>query len=248
MSISLGLAAYFYVYIYFDLDGIPLYVGKGHGKRWERLDPHSCRNPHFLRKVAKARREGRELPRLKVRDNLTEAEAFEIEMALIKAIGRRVTGDGPLLNLTEGGQGISGFKFSEETLAKMRSAALGRVVSVETRAKISKTSKGRPKHPGHGAKVSAARKGKFPHTAESRAKISAARTGKKYGPRGPISETVRENLRLKNLGKKASAETRRKMSAAHLGKPLGPMREETKAKLRAARLGKKIPQEQWVLL
>jgi hypothetical protein len=47
-----------------------------------------------------------EVPYVKVREHITEAEAFETEIALIKAIGRFPFG--PLVNMTDGGEGSSG--------------------------------------------------------------------------------------------------------------------------------------------
>lgn len=209
----------FYVYIYFGIDGIPIYVGKGHGSRWTRRGVHSSRNPHFLRIVAKAERDGIDLPHIKIREYLTESDAFKTEVALIRAIGRRSNG-GPLLNLTDGGEGIKGFSHSAETRAKIGASNRGRKQTEEERIKRSVTLKGRPKHPGHGAKVAAALRGiKF--TDQRRANISAARKGYKLTPEQlkkrkdtMASPETRAKLRMANLGKKASAAARAKMSAS----------------------------------
>jgi hypothetical protein len=93
-----------YVYVYFRLDGTPCYVGKGKGHRvFDR------KNKHF-QAILKA--SNKRLPVVIIRSNLTEQEAFDIEVALIATIGREVDG-GPLVNLTLGGEGVSGFKFSD---------------------------------------------------------------------------------------------------------------------------------------
>lgn len=55
---------------------------------------------------------------------------------------REVMGD-RLTNLTEGGDGLLGYKFSNETKLKMSKAAIGRVITEEQKEKISKTLKGR---------------------------------------------------------------------------------------------------------
>ncbi len=55
----------------------------------------------------------------KLKENLTNAEACLLEIAFIAAIGRKANG-GPLVNLTDGGEGISGLKHTEETRAAMR--------------------------------------------------------------------------------------------------------------------------------
>lgn len=80
-----------------------------------------------------------------VDSNLTEDEAFEKEKFYIKFIGRRDLGLGPLVNMTDGGDGTSGSirVHSDETKARMSIAAKRQkgkkktwVVSDETRAKI----------------------------------------------------------------------------------------------------------------
>jgi hypothetical protein len=132
----------FYVYVLFrPWDGSPLYVGKGKGDRWlhHRRPKPRFANKHFLAVINKARELGLEVPCLKIRDNLTEAEAFAIEAAFIAAIGRG--NDGPLVNATAGGEGTSGLPKSSQTRAKLRAANLGnqnskgRKESAETRTK-----------------------------------------------------------------------------------------------------------------
>lgn len=100
----------FYVYALFRPNGIVCYIGKGSGKRWQRHEELGT-NPHLAAIIKKA---GGSIPRIKVRENLLEDAAFEIERALIKAVGREANG-GPLVNLTDGGDGVSGLKHSAET-------------------------------------------------------------------------------------------------------------------------------------
>jgi hypothetical protein len=102
----------FYVYVYFHpVTGLPCYIGKGHGNRWLKHRRHTsnARLRNIIRKYG-------DVPCLKLRTNLTEAAAFETEIALIKAIGRG--SNGPLVNLTDGGDGTTGFFPSAETRAK----------------------------------------------------------------------------------------------------------------------------------
>src|SRR6188472_3079965 len=126
------MATDFYVYVCFrPWDGSPCYVGKGHGKRWSSFPKN--RNKKLLAIVAEA---GGKIPSVKIRDGLSEAEAFEIEVAFIAAIGRGE--DGPLVNATKGGEGTFGITFtnSEETRRKKSIIAANRTYSDETRAKI----------------------------------------------------------------------------------------------------------------
>lgn len=129
----------FYVYIYFrPWNGTPCYVGKGKGRRWLVHESYGADhyNEHLARIFAKA---GGKLPKVKVRENLTEAEALATEIALIAAIGRGKKG--PLVNMTDGGEGVTGFvgrvKSPEECAAISR-GKMGHVVDVETREKISR--------------------------------------------------------------------------------------------------------------
>ena len=100
----------FYVYVMFKPNGSPCYVGKGSGGRWAIKD--RSYNTHLMRIIKKYG----ELATVKVRSGLTEEEAFQVEIALISAIGRSPYG--PLANLTDGGEGTSGV--SEATIAKAK--------------------------------------------------------------------------------------------------------------------------------
>lgn len=221
----------FYVYAYFRPDGRPLYIGKGQTKRWRShlVDaqkiaqggawPTRC-NKKFLRIIIKAIRAGHDIPVVKLQVDLTSAEAVRNERALIAVIGREAHG-GPLVNLTDGGEGTEGHRHSSETRAKIGNAIRGRVHSIEETAARSRSQKGRPKPPGFGDKIAAVRRG-IPHSAERRANISAAKLGKKLSPSGRAKrievmarEKIRAKLRAANLGKKATPEVRAKMSATH---------------------------------
>jgi len=77
------------------------------------------------------------------------------------------------------------------------------------------------------------------HSAESRARMSAACKRRKYKP---LSEEHKANISAAHKGKKKgprSAEHRAKLSSAHMGKKHGPHSEETKAKISAANMGNK---------
>jgi hypothetical protein len=110
----------FYVYTYRDpnRDNEPIYVGKGHNKRYQDHFNRKDRHP-FTHRLQKMKRNGIE-PVIERIDVNNEAEAFELEMFLIEEIGRKDMGKGPLLNLTDGGDGISGYRFTADQREKQR--------------------------------------------------------------------------------------------------------------------------------
>jgi hypothetical protein len=62
-----------------------------------------------------------EIPKIKIQDDLSEEEAFFLEIQLIKHIGRFP--NGPLTNMTDGGDGASGAIRTKETRIKQGIAA-----------------------------------------------------------------------------------------------------------------------------
>lgn len=151
----------FYVYLIFRPDGRPCYVGKGQGNRWCRHEWRST-NPHLANIIKAA---GGTLPKTRIADGLTEAEAFALEKKTIVQIGREVNG-GPLVNLTDGGEGVSGLRFSAEArerLSRIRlgnKSSVGRIVSPETRAKMRAAKVGRRLRPEHREKIGNALRGR----------------------------------------------------------------------------------------
>ena len=194
-----------YVYILFrPWDGSPCYVGTGKGKRCFHTEKTTT-NRHLIFIIKKAKRLGLEIPVIKVRENLSDAEALAIEIALIKAIGREKDG-GPLVNLTKGGDGlvdpspeirarISAKAIERTRTPEWRAAASarakGRSPSLETRKRIGDAGRGKTRSAETCAAISAALKDKPKSESHSRS-LSAARLGV---PRGPISETRREAIR-----------------------------------------------------
>ena len=106
----------FYVYLLFDHLGLPRYVGKGTAHRWlqheRRSDARNVKKNSFIEQTTRVLGE---VPKIKIRENLTETEAFALEIAFIKAIGRCPRG--PLCNMTDGGDGL------DSAAARAREAA-----------------------------------------------------------------------------------------------------------------------------
>ncbi len=95
-----------YVYAYLREDATPYYIGKGINKRaWYHLRGDVM--PPTDRGKIKI-----------IAHRLTHAEALLLEKKLITAYGRKDLGTGILRNKTNGGDGMAGVIFSDETLAK----------------------------------------------------------------------------------------------------------------------------------
>lgn len=90
-----SLEQIFYTYKYIWEDGTPYYVGKGQKDR-------AFQN-HGDIPVPKDRNRI-----IFMVENVTEDRAFQHEKEMIKFYGRKDLGTGPLLNRTNGGQGVSG--------------------------------------------------------------------------------------------------------------------------------------------
>ena len=98
---------------YWTFDFEPFYVGKGCGNRIKstvKYDKHIGKSGTFKAKVlAKIRREGYdEIPCKIIRNDLSDTEAFALERKMICKIGRRNLDQGPLVNLSDGGEGEIG--------------------------------------------------------------------------------------------------------------------------------------------
>jgi hypothetical protein len=177
--------ANFYVYEHWRLDRDEcFYVGKGKGGRAYRMRD---RNSHHQAIMAKLSREGSGMEVRMVKTGLTEGEAFSLEIERI-SFWRGIGVD--LANHTNGGDGVSGLKMSNESKAKMSAAKkgmvgnitmLGRKHSEETKAKMSDVHKGVKKSSEHAAKVGLRHKGKtFVVSQETKNKISISHLGKKH--------------------------------------------------------------------
>lgn len=202
----------FYVYALFRDDGRVFYIGKGRDRRWRNhaVEARAGKRGYRLNVIRDMQARGVEMPVVKIHEGLTEAVAHEYEVALIKAIGRFP--DGPLANLTDGGDGTSGFRHTPEG-----------------RAKSSVRQRGKKLSPEHIASLSAARRVSVA-TMTHIAKLIAANRGKK------MTREQREKTSAGLRGRKVSPETRMKISMAQRGRPRPP---ESIAKMAATKRGKK---------
>jgi len=98
----------FYTYAYLREDKTPYYVGKGKYKhKTNQKYYRAYYGKHWVPVPLKEKI-------LILKDNITEEEAFKHERYMIDIFGRKNINSGILLNLTDGGEGFSGFKLSED--------------------------------------------------------------------------------------------------------------------------------------
>ena len=175
----------YYVYQHTRLDeNLVFYVGKGKNNRHSEKNN---RNRYWHNVVNKAGFTSQILY-----GNLDEELSLLIEMELIdkyKKLGIK------LVNITSGGEGVSGLKHSSDAKKKMSEKAKGKIITNDTRTKLSK------------ALIGIKRK---PFTDEHKAKLSEASKKQKH----IITEETKTKISKSNLGKKRTPEQKLKISEA----------------------------------
>ena len=151
----------FYTYAYLREDGTPYYIGKGKGNRINFSHNRRIAIPPQNRRIF-------------LKQNLTEEEAFKHEIYMIAVFGRKDLETGILRNLTDGGEGISNFKHSDETKQIISKINKKRIFSDEHRKKLSSALKGKPKSEETKEKMKLARKN---ISDETRKKLSESNKG-----------------------------------------------------------------------
>jgi len=102
-----------YCYENFSLLYKPIYVGKGKNNRWKKINKYD-RSDYFINKINKIKKSGLEPIVIKLYENLNEKESLKKEVELISEI--EIVNPGILVNMTNGGDGVSGYKFLKETI------------------------------------------------------------------------------------------------------------------------------------
>ena len=143
----------FYVYIYlnplkpgkfnygeYSFDFEPFYVGYGQGKRKFDHLIESKRNKysHKLNTIRKIFNKNFQPIILTIKENLFENDAKILEIKTIFLIGRKDIKKGPLSNLTDGGDGVSGINHKG-----CKNSMFNKKHSINSKMEISKTRKER---------------------------------------------------------------------------------------------------------
>ena len=128
----------YYTYAYLREDKSPYYIGKGCGRRLYDKSRNGVKPPQDKSKV------------IFLKQNLTEEEAFKHEIYMIAIFGRKDLGTGILLNMTDGGEGKSGWIPSKKWRENKSNSMLGennpffgKSHSAKTKQKISDKNRGK---------------------------------------------------------------------------------------------------------
>jgi len=134
----------YYTYAYLTDENIPYYIGKGKDKRLYDNRGKNCNSPKDKSKI------------IKLKQNLTEDEAFKHEIYMIAIFGKKCDGTGILMNIADGGNsppkmyGDDSPTKRPEVRAKISATnklkMIGKKHSKEVKKKISNTLKERLKN------------------------------------------------------------------------------------------------------
>jgi hypothetical protein len=200
--------AYVYQHIRLDTDEV-FYIGIGSDTdgKYERANEIRRRNVVWRNILNKTKHRVEILI-----DGISWEEACKEEIRLIKHYGRKNLNEGPLVNLTNGGEGVVGVVWTEESKLKLSESLTGKKHSEEHKQNNSKCRMGEL-NTMFGKSHTEETKQKLRDrviTDEHRRKSAKANIGRKHS-----EEHIRKN-REAQLGKIVSEETKRKISETQI--------------------------------
>jgi len=114
--------------------GTPYYIGKGKGNRaWSKA--HNVRLPPESWRI------------VVIAQDLSEIGAWAFERRMIRIWGRLDLGTGCLYNRTDGGEGASGYRHTQDTKIIISQKGTGKERSNETKVRISNAKTGKKRDP-----------------------------------------------------------------------------------------------------
>jgi hypothetical protein len=116
----------FYTYAYLRENGSPYYIGKGKDDRAYDRCGRVVPMPPTRERI------------LILKRNLSEFDAFKHEMYMIDVLGRKDKGTGILRNLTNGGDGVTGFIITDERRKQLSDSTKGIQKTESHKQKIKK--------------------------------------------------------------------------------------------------------------
>ena len=159
----------YYTYAYLREDKTPYYIGKGSGNRAYWKGRRCVPTPTDKSRI------------LILKHFEKEEDAFKHEIYMIAVLGRKDLGTGILRNLTDGGEGGSGWTPTQEQIDKSANARRGRKASPEHCKAISEGQKGKVIPPEVKEKMKVARR-KRVISEETKRKTSATMKGRPHSP------------------------------------------------------------------
>jgi hypothetical protein len=197
-----------YTYGCLEFSHEPFYIGRGiNGRIMQHLKKAKQKGYSPYRRINRIKgilKSGNRPIIFKIVDNLIYQHSIDLEIDLISIVGRKSVKEGPLLNLTEGGEGFRGLKHSEETKRLIAEKVSGKNSGLY----------GRKRTPDEIRRISEKQKGIL--RPESGPKISKALTGRK------LPKEVCERMSESRMGMVFTEERRANISKALKGKMCGP--------------------------
>jgi hypothetical protein len=172
----------------------------GIGKTKYRINSKSGRN-HYWHNIVNKHGYTTEI----ILENITWEAARNEEIRLIAKYGRKDLGNGTLVNMTDGGDGVE--NLSNESRKKISDAIIGTIRSEESKEKNRIAHLGKKMSKETRNKMSISGKSKSPMSIITKKKISDSLTGK------PKSSEHTEKLR----NRITTDETRQKLRTSHIG-------------------------------